>query len=209
LTVLLLIRHGENDFAKRGVLAGRRPAVHLNEKGRKQAEELGQALRGLPIGAVYSSPLERAVETAAPIAKALGFRVQRVPGLIETDVGDWEGKSVRRLALTKYWKIVQRSPSRAGHPGGETFIEVQVRIVAALEVICARHKPRDMIACVLHSDPIKLAVAHYVGLPLDNFQRLTCDPASVTMLVISPGTARLVWLNRQPPFVLPKVSAGR
>lgn len=88
-------------------------------------------------------------------------------------------------------------------------MEVQVRIIAALEVICARHRPRDMIACVLHSDPIKLAVAHYVGLPLDNFQRLTCDPASVTMLVMSPGTARLVWLNRQPPFVLPKVSVGR
>ena len=209
MTILLLIRHGENDWAKRGVLAGRRPGVHLNERGRKQAEELGQALGGLSIRALYSSPLERAMETAAPLGKALGLRVQRAPGLMETDVGRWEGKSVRRLALTKYWRIVQRSPSRAGHPGGETFMEVQLRIVAALEAICAGHRPSDMVACVLHSDPIKLAVAHYVGLPLDNFQRLTCDPASVTMLVVSPGSARLVWLNRQPPFVIPKATAGR
>jgi probable phosphomutase (TIGR03848 family) len=209
VTILLLIRHGENDLAKRGVLAGRRAGVHLNDRGRKQAEELGRALGGLPIRALYSSPLERAMETAAPIAKALGLRIQRAPGLIETDVGHWEGKSVRRLALTKYWRIVQGSPSRAGHPGGETFMEVQLRIVAALETICARHQPRHMVACVLHSDPIKLAVAHFLGLPLDNFQRLTCDPASVTMLVVTPGNARLVWLNRQPPFELPKASAGR
>lgn len=209
MTILLLIRHGENDLARRGMLAGRRAAVHLNERGRKQAVELGEALGGLPIRALYSSPLVRAIETARPLAKTLGLPIQRAPGLIETDVGRWEGKSVRRLALTKYWKFVQGSPSRAGHPGGETFMEVQLRIVAALDGICARHKPRHMVACVLHSDPIKLAVAHYVGLPLDNFQRLTCDPASVTMLVVSPGSARLVWLNRQPPFVVPRASAGR
>jgi probable phosphoglycerate mutase len=209
VTILLLIRHGENDLAKRGVLAGRRADVHLNDKGRKQAAGLSHALGGLPIRAVYSSPLERAMETAAPLAKALGLRIQRAPGLIETDVGRWEGKSVRRLALTKYWRIVQGSPSRAGHPGGETFMQVQLRIVAALEAICARHGPRHMVACVLHSDPIKLAVAHYLGLALDNFQRLTCDPASVTMLVVTPGNARLVWLNRQPPFEIARASAGR
>jgi len=209
LTILLLIRHGENDLARRGVLAGRRAAVHLNDRGRKQAVELGEALGGFPIRALYSSPLERAMETARPLAKVLRLRIQRAPGLIETDVGRWEGKSVRRLALTKYWKLVQGSPSRAGHPGGETFMEVQLRIVGALDAICARHKPRHMVACVLHSDPIKLAVAHYLGLPLDNFQRLSCDPASVTMLVVSAAAAKLIWLNRQPPFVIPKAFAGR
>jgi len=200
---LLLIRHGENDLAKRGVLAGRLPGVHLNEAGRKQAQELAEALGRLPIKAVYSSPLERALETAEPLARALRVGIQRDPGLIESNVGRWEGKSVRRLALSKYWRIVQRSPSRAGHPGGESFVETQTRVVSALEEICAKHKARDLIACVMHSDPIKLAVAHYIGLPLDHFQRLVCDPASVTLLALGPSSARLIWLNRQPPFTIP------
>jgi probable phosphoglycerate mutase len=199
---LLLIRHGENDFAKRGILAGRRPGVHLNENGRRQAQALAEALAEMPLVAVYSSPLERAVETAKPLAVALGLKILREPGLIETDVGKWEGKSVRRLALSRYWSIVQRAPSRAGHPGGETFIQAQTRIASALESICGRHKLKDMIACVLHSDPIKLAVAHFIGLPLDNFQRIGCEPASVTMLALGASSAKLVWLNRQPPFTI-------
>jgi len=203
MPALLLIRHGENDLAKRGVLAGRLPGVHLNEAGRKQAQELAEALGRLPIKAVYSSPLERALETAEPLARALRIGIQRDPGLIESNVGRWEGKSVHRLALNKYWRIVQRSPSRAGHPGGESFVQTQTRVVSALEAICAKHKARDLIACVMHSDPIKLAVAHYIGLPLDNFQRLVCDPASVTLLTLGPSSARLIWLNQQPPFTTP------
>lgn len=203
MTLLLLIRHGENDFSKRGVLAGRLRGVHLNDKGRQQAQDLAKSLSGFPIRAIYSSPLERAMETAAPLANALGLPLQRASGLIESDVGAWEGKAVRRLALSKYWRIIQTAPSRAGHPDGETFIQTQTRIVGALEAICAKQRAKDMIACVLHSDPIKLAVAHYIGLPLDNFQRLGCDPASVTLLALATSTARLIWLNRQPPFEVP------
>ena len=209
MAALLLIRHGENDFTKRGILAGRLPGVHLNERGRKQAQDLAEALAGLPIRAVYSSPLERAMETARPLARALHLPVQRDAGLMESNVGAWEGKSIRRLARTKNWRIVQRSPSRAGHPEGETFVQTQGRIVTALEAICTRHKPRELIACVFHSDPIKLAVAHFIGLPLDNFQRIGCDPASVTLLSIGPSTSRLIWLNRQPPFTIPPPPAPK
>src|SRR3972149_11234257 len=113
MAILLLIRHGENDFTKKGKLAGRMPGVHLNERGRNQAQELSQALAEVPIKAVYSSPLERALETAAPIAKARGLMIIQEPGLLETDVGQWQGKSVRRLALTRYWRIVQHTLSRA------------------------------------------------------------------------------------------------
>jgi probable phosphoglycerate mutase len=157
----------------------------------------------MPIRAIYSSPLERALETAKPLARRLHLRVEKVANLVESDVGSWEGKSVRRLALSKYWRIVQQSPSRAGHPGGETFVQTQTRVVQAIDAICAAHKPRDLIACVFHSDPIKLAIAHYIGLPLDRFQRLACDPASVSMLQLGPASARLIWLNRQPPFAAP------
>jgi probable phosphoglycerate mutase len=88
-------------------------------------------------------------------------------------------------------------------------MEVQTRVVATLEEICAKHKERELIACVFHSDPIKLAVAHFIGLPLDHFQRLACDTASVTMLAIGPSSAHLVWLNRRPPLNFPGPSKGK
>ncbi len=203
MPLLLLIRHGENDYSKTGRLAGRLPGVNLNERGRQQAEELGKALANAPLAAVYSSPLERARQTAEPIARARGLKVIEAPGLMEANVGDWQGKSVRRLAMTKYWRVIQGAPSRARHPGGESFAETQLRIVQALDEIMARHKERDLIACVFHADPIKLAVAHYIGLPLDHFQRLAIDTGSVTLLGIGQMSGHLVWLNRRPPFEWP------
>ncbi len=203
MPLLLLIRHGENDYSRTGRLAGRMPDIHLNERGRQQAEALAKALANAPITAVYSSPLERAFETAEPIAKGHGLDVIQTAGLMEANVGEWQGKSVRRLALLKYWRVVQNAPSRARHPGGESFAETQVRIVSTLDGICSKHKERAMIACVFHSDPIKLAVAHYIGMPLDHFQRLACDTGSVTMLAVSMSSAHLIWLNRRPPFEFP------
>lgn len=208
MPLLLLIRHGENDFSKKGRLAGRMSGVHLNDRGRKQSQELAKALADVPIKAIYSSPLERAFETAAPIARARHLRVRQAPGLLEADVGQWQGQSVRRLARTKYWRIIQAAPSRAGHPGGESFVQLQARIVTTLDAICARHKPMDLIACVFHADPIKLAIAHYIGLPLDRFQRLGCDTASVTLLAISESGAQLIWLNRRPPLNFPTRQAS-
>ncbi len=204
MTVLLLIRHGENDYSRTGRLAGRMPGVDLNERGRKQAEELGKAFANVPLAAIYSSPLERAMQTAEPIAKARGLKVIPALGLLEANVGEWQGKSVRRLALLKYWKVIQNAPSRARHPGGESFQETQTRIVSALDSICAKHKDRDLVACVFHSDPIKLAIAHYIGLALDQFQRLSCDTGSVSMLAVSASSAHLIWLNRRPPLNFPE-----
>lgn len=202
MTILLLIRHGENDYSKKGKFAGRLPGVHLNARGMEQAEALGLALKDAPLKAVYSSPLERAMETAAPVARARRLEVLQEPGLIESDIGSWEGLSLRRVALTKYWKVVQNAPSRAGHPGGETFLQTQTRVVTALSSICARHKPRDVIACVFHADPIKLAVAYYLGMPLDQFQRLACSTGSMAVLAVHEMGAYLLRLNQRPPFEL-------
>jgi probable phosphoglycerate mutase len=205
MPLLLLIRHGENEYTKTGKFAGRTPGVHLNEKGQSQAQALGEAFKDVPLKAIYSSPLERAMETAAPIASARKLEIISTPGLLESDVGKWQGQSVRRVALSKVWKIVQNAPSRAGHPGGETFQQVQTRIAATLNEICAKHKPRDIVACVFHADPIKLAVAYYLGLPLDHFQRLACDTGSVTALHVTDMGAYLLKLNQRPPFdFLPK-----
>lgn len=200
MPLLLLIRHGENDYTKKHKLAGRLPKVHLNERGNEQANALAEAFRGVPIKAIYSSPLERAMETATPIAKAVGLTIQKERGLLETDVGDWQGRSLKRLYLLKHWKVVQRAPSRAQFPNGETFYDCQNRIVSTIDSLLSRHKPKDIVACVFHADPIKLAVAHYIGLPLDQFQRLGCDTASVSVLAIGEMGASLVKLNQRPPF---------
>jgi broad specificity phosphatase PhoE len=206
MPLLLLIRHGENDFVKTGKLPGRLPGIHLNEKGQKQAEALGEALRDVPIKAIYSSPLERALETAEPIAKARNLPILQEPDLRDSDVGRWQGKSLKVLRLTNAWKIVQNAPSRFQFPEGESFIELQTRIANTLENIIRKHnKPRHIVAAVFHSDPIKLAVSHFLGLPLDHFQRLGCDTGSVTVLYVNEMGAHLLKLNQRPPFdFLPK-----
>lgn len=205
MTLLLLIRHGENDYTKQGRLAGYLPDIHLNERGQKQAQALAEALKQVPLKAIYASPLERALETALPIAKAHGLKVIREAGLMETDLGKWQGRSLAALNLNKHWKVVQHAPSRAQFPEGETFYQCQTRVVNALDRICAAYKPRDLIACVFHADPIKLAVAHYLGLPLDHFQRLGCDTGSISLLAVNETGAYLMWLNRRPPFEMKKI----
>ena len=201
MPLLLLIRHGENEYVKTGKMAGRLPGVHLNDRGQKQAQALGEALTGTPIKAIYSSPLERAMETAAPIASARNLKIVQEPDLMDTDIGKWQGKSWRVLGLTKAWKIVQNAPSRFRFPEGESFPEAQLRIANVLERIVQMHKkPQDIVAVVFHADPIKLAVSHFLGMPLDHFQRLACDTGSMTVLHVNESGAHLVKLNQRPPF---------
>lgn len=200
MPLLLLIRHGENEFVKTGKMAGRTPGVHLNERGRKQAEELATALSDVPLKAIYASPLERAFETAEPIAAGHKLEVQLRPDLMDTNIGKWQGRTLKQLRRLKKWKIVQQAPSRFTFPEGESFLQNQMRIVTTLDEIAASHKPKDIVAVVFHADPIKLAVAHYLGMPLDHFQRLGCDTASVTVLYLSEVGAHLIKLNQKPPF---------
>ena len=201
MSLLLLIRHGENDFVKTGKLPGQSAGIHLNERGQKQAEVLGEALKSIPIKAIYSSPLERAMETAVPIAKARNLQIIPESNLRDANVGRWQGKSLKVLRLTNAWKIVQHSPSRFQFPEGESFIDLQTRIVNALEGIIKKYnRPKDIVAVVFHADPIKLAVAHFLGLPLDHFQRLSCDTGSLTAIYVNEMGANLVKLNQRPPF---------
>ena len=201
MPLLLLIRHGENDFVKTGKLPGQVAGIHLNERGQKQAEALGEALKDVPIKAIYSSPLERAIETATPIANTRKLQIIPEPDLMDTDVGSWQGKSLKALRHTKLWNVVQNAPSRFRFPDGESFVESQARYVRALDrMIRSHNKPHDIIAVVFHADPIKLAVSHYLGLPLDHFQRLSCDTGSLTALYVSESGANLIKLNQRPPF---------
>ena len=195
MPIFLLIRHGENDYVKKGRLAGHTPGVHLNEHGRLQAQALAERLKDTPIKAIYSSPLERALETAEPLAKTLNLETIPRPGFLETDYGEWQGQTLKSLRRLKLWRTVQHAPSLARFPGGESFAECQGRVCREIEWICSQHDAKDMIACVFHADPIKLAIAFYIGLPLDHFQRLSSAPASITTLLIGEAGSQLVNLN--------------
>ena len=204
MPMILLVRHGENDYVKKGRLAGRLPGVHLNDKGREQAQAVAEKLSGAAIKAVYSSPMERAMETAEPIAKALGLDVVVRQGLIEVDVGEWQDKKLKGLKRLKIWRKVQQMPSVMRFPGGETFAQAQHRITQELQTLADQHEPKDIIVCVSHSDPIKLAVSYFIGQPLDLFQRLSVMPASITALYFGEEGSFLLTLNYDLSFTLPK-----
>ena len=203
MPTLLLIRHGENDYLKKNKLPGRIPGIQLNIRGQEQAAEIARTLSQLPIKAIYSSPLERAVETAKPLAMSLGLGIQLRPDLTDTDVGQWAGRSWRVLGRTRLWKVIQKTPSQFQFPGGETFVQTQQRVVSTLDAIASTHAD-ELIAVVFHADPIKLAVAYYLGLSLDNFQRLTVHTGSVTIMKMDASGAKLLALNLIPPFSFPK-----
>lgn len=200
MPIFLLIRHGETDYNKKMHLPGRLAGVHLNRKGKQQAQSLAEALAEAPIKAIYSSPLERTLETADPLAKALMLEVIPMPGLLETDSGEWQGQSVKKLRRLKLWQTVQQHPELFHFPAGESINECQHRIVQTLETIRLKHDPQDLLACFSHADPIKQAVAYYLGLSLDKFQRLSIDLGSITALQVLESGSRLISLNYQPSF---------
>ena len=139
-----------------------------------------------------------------PLAQVLGLEAQPRGGLIETDIGEWQDQRIKALNRTKLWKLAQAAPSRMRFPDGETFADAQHRICQELETIARLHDPKDVVACVSHSDPIKLAVAYYLGMPLDFFQRLSIAPASLTTLYLSEAGSHLLRLNYEISISLPK-----
>lgn len=199
MTDLLIIRHGENEYTRTGKLAGWTPGVHLNERGLAQAQAIAQHLAKAPIKAIYSSPLERALETAAPLAKAKKLRVQKLEGMGEVRYGQWTGKSLKVLGRTKLWGTVQRFPAIMEFPEGETFRAVQSRAVDALDGLRRKH-PKDLVAVFSHGDVIKLILAHYLGMPIDLFQRIGINTGSISMIHISGGMPLVFKFNEQPPM---------
>lgn len=198
MAILYLIRHAENDYVGKR-LAGRLPDIHLNATGRHQAEVVAENLRRDPIVAIYSSPMERALETAAPLARDLYLPVNSHPGLIEIDFGAWQGEPISHLKKLKLWQTVQRKPSDARFPQGESFQEAQERIVSALETINSAYGQNDRVVCFSHGDTIRLAVCHFLNMPLDSFQRLAIHTASITRLHFSHAMVILMQYN-QPVF---------
>jgi probable phosphomutase (TIGR03848 family) len=199
LAQILLIRHGINDMVGEKKLAGWLPGVHLNQEGRAQAEALAERLRDVPISTIYASPLERTVETAEPLARVKNLQVQTREGLGEVRYGDWTGRAIEELAKDELWRVVQTYPSGMRFPGGDSMREMQARIVNELELIAADH-PREIVAVVTHADLIKAALAHYLGVHFDLFQRISVDPASVSVIHLTRYGPRVVRVNDNGPL---------
>ncbi len=208
-TYLLLIRHGENDWVGTDRLAGRTPDVHLNEKGRAQADGLVQLLAKQPLDAIYSSPLERCLETAQPLAASRNLSVQLAPPLLEVDYGEWRGANLKELAKLPAWQMVQHYPSAFRFPQGETLREVQSRAVTELERLRAEHT-NQVIAAFSHGDVIRTVLAHYLGTPLDLFQRIIISTASVSLVAFHNDVPSVLAVNSlaELPVLTIKTSEG-
>lgn len=194
-TTILLVRHGST--ATTGtVLPGRAPGLHLADKGEHQASTVAARLAELspaPV-ALYVSPLERTRETARPIAKALGLRSNVERGLLECDFGDWTGKKLSLLRKKPEWHAVQHAPSSFRFPEGESFAEMQLRMWTTLERLALLHRGKTVVV-VSHADPIKAAVTHAQGVPLDLFQRTVISPCSVSALILTNATPVVLCVN--------------
>jgi probable phosphomutase (TIGR03848 family) len=191
----VLVRHGVTATTGK-VLPGRAPGLHLSDAGRRQAEAVAQRIAALPrpAVAVYASPLERAQETAAPIAKALHLRVRTASGIVECDFGDWTGARLSALRRRREWRTVQLTPSTFRFPRGESFTELQARSWDAVLELGAAHRGETIVA-VSHADPIKAVVAAALGIPLDLFQRTVVSTCSVTVVVVGAGAPLVLCVN--------------
>jgi broad specificity phosphatase PhoE len=164
---------------------------------------------------VYASPIERTTQTAQAVADHHGLVVLPLEGVLEADYGDWTGQKLADLAKTDLWKVVQRTPSRASFPSGESLAAMQTRMITALEAVVASH-PGQLVVVVSHADPIKAAIAHYTGVHLDLFQRIVVSPASVTAFAFSEHGVAMLKCNDtgvldelKPPPPSPDAGKGR
>jgi len=185
-TMVLLVRHGQTPTTG-ATLPGRAKGLHLADAGVAQAQAAAERIAGLKnIAAIYASPLERTRETAKPIAAACGLKVQIHRGLLECEFGDWTGAKLSDLRKLPEWRTVQSYPSGFRFPNGESFAEMQTRMVGAIDELVARH-PGQTIVAVSHADPIKAALAQALGTHLDLFQRIVVSPCSISAIMYSSG----------------------
>jgi probable phosphomutase (TIGR03848 family) len=195
MATIFLVRHGLTAQTGR-VLYGRTPGVELDPRGWAQAETLARRLRPLRPTAIYSSPLERCVQTVEPLAEACRLPVVRRDGLVEMHAGSWTGKRLARLRRTRSWRDVQASPATFRFPGGgESFAEAADRAMSELGAIARRHR-RGRVVVATHGDIARVLLAELAGAPLDRFQRIVVDPASVSVIAMDGrGAASVLLVN--------------
>ncbi|MCQ8774956.1 histidine phosphatase family protein [Streptomyces telluris] len=187
MPTLILVRHGRSTANTGGVLAGRTPGIALDERGTAQAAALPDRLAQVPLAAAVTSPLQRCHETLAPLLAARpGLPLHTDERVGECDYGDWSGRTIAELTAEPLWEVVQRHPSSAAFPGGESVRAMQARAVDAVrdwnDRMEAAHGHDACYVVCTHGDIIKALVADALGLHLDLFQRIAVDPCSVTAI---------------------------
>jgi broad specificity phosphatase PhoE len=195
MTTFYLVRHGSNDFFSH-TLVGRRPGVHLNEAGRREADDLATALAPEKIQQIFTSPLERCRETAAPMARKFGLEARVSEALIEVEFGEWTGRTFVELDALESWKQWNAFRSGGRAPGGETMLEVQSRMVGLIATL-RREFSGQRIALVSHGDPLRAVLLYFLGTPLEFIRRIELSPASVTVLTVTDWDAQIQCLNRR------------
>lgn len=193
MTTFLLIRHGVTDITGR-ILTGRTPGFHLNEAGRKQAYAVSERLAGSNITGIYSSPIERTIETATPLAARLGREIQTCEAFTEVDFGAWTGENFADLQATEEWRLFNRFRSSIRPPSGESILDLQQRTVPELDRLRRLH-PQQTIAIFSHGDPIRATLLHYLGMPGDFLHRLDISPASVSIVEVHDTGPRVLAVN--------------
>ena len=168
--------------------------VALSAEGQAQAARLADATANLKVAAVIASPVQRAQETAAPVAARLGLAVETDPGLDELDFGNWTGAAFAELEGQPAWQAWNRARSFAPCPGGETMVQAQSRALACLARLRTRH-PEAELVLVSHQDVLKSVLAHFLGVPLDLFQRIELAPASRSVVALYEEDVRIEAVN--------------
>ncbi len=211
MTVILL-RHGRSVANTAHTLAGRTEGVELDEKGTRQAADLVGRLDGLPIRALIRSPLLRCRLTLEPLADALGLQPLVDERLAEVDYGQWTGRKLGELVEEPLWTVVQQQPSAAVFPGGEGLAQVQARAVAAVREhdrrLAAEFGGDTLWVACTHGDVIKAVVADALGAHLDSFQRITADPASMSVIRYTPLRPFVVHVNHTGPQLATALSVA-
>lgn len=186
MTTVLLVRHGLT--AQTGhALSGNTPGVHLDDRGRRQADLLAERLHGVTLDAVVSSPLERCRETAEPIAAARGLAVQVDEDLRETGYGDWTGRELRHLRRDPLWKTLLAAPSAVTFPNGEAFRDVGARAVGAIRSWNERLGPDATYVACTHADILATIALDAAGAHFDQIHRFAFAPASLSVIRYGPA----------------------
>jgi probable phosphomutase (TIGR03848 family) len=195
VTTFLLIRHGVTAITGK-IITGRLPGYPLTEEGRRQVEGVAERLAGVPISAIYSSPIERALESAAPLAARLGLDVQISTAFTEIDYGEWTGSAIVDLQKSAEWQAFNRMRSTSRPPGGESILDIQGRTAAEVERLCALH-PDQTLAIFSHGDPIRAVLLHALGMSCDLLHRIQVAPASISIVQMADWGPMVVAVNRE------------